>query len=380
MAESSNPFSTSGENPEPPSPVAAEEEEVEVNAPGKNLLVLRWSRLSFEMLMRDIQMPPEYGATYPQEGGIASDARAGYVTMFADFFGGCNLRLPLTVFVAEVLEYYKIHIFQLSPLGMIRVRNFEYTFHALGVEPIVGDFQRFYQLSVSVGFFSFHQREHTPKLMIPPKGMTKWKTNFFYIKVAAITAKFQFRSVTGTIITENIGVPKADTVDWFPDLRISGWVKLDNRQLWVLRMMLGRMSRHARPVVREKSGEKAPLWRMFCPDFKGEVSIVACTDGEEGFNRTIRDNFRLPHRAALEAGLGVPGGAAAAGGLSAGTKPVDDKKRKGDAPVAGGQKAPKLRRTRATAIPKPTHAVTTGKLIICYTSVVIPVVTNRCFL
>ncbi|MFS7964232.1 hypothetical protein Hanom_Chr08g00747761 [Helianthus anomalus] len=58
--------------------------------------------------------------------------------------------------------------------------------------------------------------------MIPPKGMTKWKTKFFYVKVAAITTKLQFRNVTGTIITENISVPKAHTVDWFPRLRIIG--------------------------------------------------------------------------------------------------------------------------------------------------------------
>ncbi|KAF5819169.1 hypothetical protein HanRHA438_Chr02g0086041 [Helianthus annuus] len=107
MAEPSNPHSTSAENPEPSSPVAAEEE-VEVNAP-------------FKTLMRDIQMPPEYRATYPQEGDTAGDAPAGYVTMFSDFFGDCNLRLPLTNFVAEVLEYYKLHISQLNPLGMTRV-------------------------------------------------------------------------------------------------------------------------------------------------------------------------------------------------------------------------------------------------------------------
>ncbi|MFS7997877.1 hypothetical protein Hanom_Chr12g01147131 [Helianthus anomalus] len=105
-----------------------------MNAPGKNLLVLKWSRAAFEMLMRNIQMPPEYGATYPQEGDTVGDASAGYV-----------------------LEYYKLHISQLSPLGMIRVRNFEYTFRALGIEPIVGDFWRFYQLSVSMGFLSFRQ-------------------------------------------------------------------------------------------------------------------------------------------------------------------------------------------------------------------------------
>ncbi|KAJ0750167.1 hypothetical protein HanLR1_Chr05g0178781 [Helianthus annuus] len=51
-------------------------------------------------------------------------------------------------------------------------------------------------------------------------------------------------------------------------------------------------------------------------------------------------------------------GSAAAGGSSAGTKPVDDKKRQGDGPVVGGQKAPKLRKTRATAIPKSKPAVT----------------------
>ncbi|KAF5809459.1 hypothetical protein HanRHA438_Chr04g0167541 [Helianthus annuus] len=324
MDEPSNPHSTSGENPEPSLPVAAEEE-AEVNNPGENLPVLKWSRSSFETLMRDIQMPPEYGAIYPQEGDTAGDAPTRYVTMFADFFGVCNLRLPLTVFVAEVLEWYKLHISQHSSFGMIGVRNIEYTFRALGIEPIVGDFRRFYQLSVSMGFYSFRQRDHTLKLMVPPKGMMKLKTKFFYVKAAAITTKLQFRNVTEPIVTENISVPKADTVDWFPDLRIIGWVKWDNRQLWVLQMMLGRMSRNARPVVREKSGgkclfpctrlltflflllsfvnvlsEDAPLWRMFCPDFKGEVAILACADGEEGFNRTIRDNFRVPDQGSLE--------------------------------------------------------------------------------
>ncbi|KAJ0922602.1 hypothetical protein HanPSC8_Chr05g0205801 [Helianthus annuus] len=334
MAEPSNPHSILGENPEPSSLVAAEEE-TEGNAPGENLPVLRWSKSSLEILMRDIHMPPSYGAIYPQEGDTAGDAPAGYVTMFADFFGVCNLRFPLTVFVAEVL---------------------------------------------------------------------KW---------------LPFRNVTDSIITENIGVPRADTVEWFPNLWIIGWFKLDNTQLWMLRMMLGRMSRNALPVVREKSGEDAPLWRMFCSGFKGKVVVLPCEDGEEGFNRTIRDNFRVPDPAALKVelpqgigdlgalgdptaagvpkqhmekhgdkrfhkskkphepvivpplvpevagisrtrlrkyddyvvvsdpleGLGVLGGSATAGGSSVGVKPVDDKKMKGDAPAVGGQKGSKLRRT-----------------------------------
>ncbi|KAM0064445.1 hypothetical protein Hdeb2414_s0003g00103051 [Helianthus debilis subsp. tardiflorus] len=219
MAEPSNPHSTSGENPEPSSPVAAEEE-AEGNAPGENLPMLRWSKSSFDVLMRDIQMPPEYGAIYPQEGDTAGDAPPGHVTMFADFFIVCNLRLPLTAFVAEVLEWYELHISQLSSFGMIQVQNFEYTFCALGIEPTVGDFRQFYQMTVSMGFFSFRQRDGRPKLMVPPNGLTKWKTKFFYIKAAAITSRLQFRNVTDTIISENTGLPRADTVDWFPTLRI----------------------------------------------------------------------------------------------------------------------------------------------------------------
>ncbi|KAM0031574.1 hypothetical protein Hdeb2414_s0017g00510451 [Helianthus debilis subsp. tardiflorus] len=129
--------------------------------------------------MMDIQMPSEYGAIYPQEGDTAADAPAGYLTMWSDFFGVCNLRLPLTVFVAEVLGWYKLHISQLSPFRMIRVRNFEYTFRAFVIEPTVRYFRRLYQMTVSMGFFSFHQRDGSPKLMIPPKGLTKWKTKFF---------------------------------------------------------------------------------------------------------------------------------------------------------------------------------------------------------
>ncbi|KAJ0541798.1 hypothetical protein HanHA89_Chr09g0332611 [Helianthus annuus] len=308
-------------------------------------------------------MPSEYGAKYPQEGDTAADTPAGYVTMWANFFGDCNLWLPLTVFVAEILEWYKIQISQLSPFGVIRVRNFEYTFRALHMEPTVGDFRRFYQMTVLMGFFSFRQREGSPKLMIPPKGMTKWNTKFFYIKVAAICAQLCFRNVTDTIITEKISVPKVDTVDWFPRLRTIESKKLSNSQLWVLRMMLGRMSRKARPVVREKSG---------------------------GFNFTIRANFQLLAQEAMEAELPQGKGTIVILGPCETLTPraflnstrrslviksfASRRKRisrllfllwcrrwQVDAAGAGEQKRPKLRRTRTAAISQPKPAVVTGK-------------------
>ncbi|XP_035843926.1 uncharacterized protein LOC118490409 [Helianthus annuus] len=154
-------------------------------------------------------------------------------------------------------------------------------------------------MTVSLGFFSFRQRDGSPKLMTPPKGMTKWKMKFFYIKAAAIVANMTFQNVTETIITETIAVPSLKTVEWFPRLQTIEWVTLSNTQLWVLHMMLTRRNKKSKPVVREKSGEDAPLWRMFAQDFRGQVETVICADGEEEFNVIIRDNFRVPTEAAL---------------------------------------------------------------------------------
>ncbi|KAJ0779986.1 hypothetical protein HanPI659440_Chr06g0232581 [Helianthus annuus] len=304
MAEPSNPHNVEGENPEQPIVAEEEDEDDDVNVPGGGLPVLKWTRKSFDRLMLEVQMPSEYGARYPSEGDTGADAPAGYVTMWSDFFGDCNLRLPLTVFVVDILEWYKVHISQVSPFGMIRIRNFEFTFRALGIEPTVGDFRRFYQMTVSMGFFSFRLRDGTPKLMTPPKGMTMWKKKFFYIKSAALAVNMTFRNVTETIIAETIAMPSLKSVQWFPQLQTIESVKLTNTQLWLLRMML-RRGKNSKPVVREKSGEDAPAWRMFAPDFEGTVETVVCADGEQDHNTIIRSNFRVPTAAALAVELPV---------------------------------------------------------------------------
>ncbi|KAJ0565624.1 hypothetical protein HanIR_Chr06g0264671 [Helianthus annuus] len=251
MAEPSSPHNVEGDNPESSSPVVAEEEEG--GAAGGGLPVLKWTKKSFDRLILDVQMPPEYGAFYPSEGDTGADAPAGYVTMWADFFGDCNLRLPLTVFVVEVLEWYK--------------RAYRWRFPMVLSNDGV------------LGFFSFRQREGSPKLMTPPKGMTKWKMKFFYIKAATIVANMTFRNVTETIISETIAVPSMKSVEWFPQLQTIESVKLSNTQLWVLRMMVTRRNKKSKPV--------------------GQVEIVVCADGEEEFNVIIRDNFRVPTEAAL---------------------------------------------------------------------------------
>ncbi|KAM0004111.1 hypothetical protein Hdeb2414_s0255g00849271 [Helianthus debilis subsp. tardiflorus] len=224
------------------------------------------------------------------------------------------------------VTYYQIHISQLIPFKMFLIRNFEYTFRAHGLEITVGNFRRFYQLTGNTGFFSFNQRYGSTKLMTPPKGITKWKRKFFYVKAATVAAKMTFQNVNETIPAEDLVLPNANTVSWFSRLKPIELKRLDNSQLWVLQMMLFRLDRKARPVVCEKSGgkhiyscavsllpcfftdfvcvlsEDAPPWRMFDPTFKGKVELLPCSE-REGFNLEIVGNFRVLERWALNAPL-----------------------------------------------------------------------------
>ncbi|KAJ0899032.1 hypothetical protein HanRHA438_Chr08g0363631 [Helianthus annuus] len=295
---------------------------------------------------------------------------------------------------------------------MFRTRNLEYTFRAHGLEITVENFRRFYQLTVNTGFFSFNQRYGSAKLMTPPKGVTKWKRKFFYVKAAAVATKMSFRNVNETIPAEDLAPPNANTVSWFPRLKPTELKRLDNSQLWVLRMMLSKPDRKARPVVREKSDADAPLWRMFEPTFEGKVELLPCSEREGNLGalgkfevKTVpkkhaeKKHVEKPARGrgkkkpegsvapplvsqvagisrscyrrytdyvvvsdTLE-GLGVPGGGAAAGGTSAGSKPAGEKKRKPEEKDAASdeKKRRRIQNKRSTGATQKKPAATSGK-------------------
>ncbi|KAJ0680766.1 hypothetical protein HanPI659440_Chr16g0628031 [Helianthus annuus] len=144
--------SSGGENPE------------NIDAGGV-LPVLNWSEIAFQTLLLNYRMPAEYGAPYPAESETVAYAPSGYVTRFADFFHEGNFWLSLTVFMADLLEYYRIHISQLSPPEMVRARHFKYCFWSKRIEPTIEHFHCFYQLQVQLGFYSFFAHKGVKKIL-----------------------------------------------------------------------------------------------------------------------------------------------------------------------------------------------------------------------
>ncbi|KAF5758633.1 hypothetical protein HanXRQr2_Chr16g0731431 [Helianthus annuus] len=66
---------------------------------------LKWSKETFDGLVRNFKFPASWDARYPDEGQTAADAPTGYITLFWDFFSVGNFRFPATKFFLDILSY-----------------------------------------------------------------------------------------------------------------------------------------------------------------------------------------------------------------------------------------------------------------------------------
>ncbi|KAF5810274.1 hypothetical protein HanRHA438_Chr04g0177231 [Helianthus annuus] len=124
-----------------------------------------------------------------------------------------NFRLPATEFMAHILHYYGFHISQMSPPGMVRVRDFEFLCRSHGIELIVELFRVFYQLIRKMGFYSFGNRGSAKKILLnPSKSFHDWKQKFFFIREEVILIAMIFRE-PDAIEKEELAIPKG--ADWY---------------------------------------------------------------------------------------------------------------------------------------------------------------------
>ncbi|KAM0027518.1 hypothetical protein Hdeb2414_s0019g00541151 [Helianthus debilis subsp. tardiflorus] len=203
---------------------------------------------------------------------MAAQALTGYITLFWDYFANGNFRLPKTKFVLEILGYYKFHISQLHPMGM---------------------------LHCSQGFYSFSQRPTAKKiLLVPPKSFHEWKTKFFYIKTWAILVKMSFQGAED-ILAETHKTPETEI--WYQDIKDVPSIELPEKALVAAKMSLHWKADHDdRPVYVE--GDKiVALYVVAYKREKGKMSTVQRGADEETWYHRIMKNFVLPKDADLNA-------------------------------------------------------------------------------
>ncbi|MFS7905762.1 hypothetical protein Hanom_Chr01g00051481 [Helianthus anomalus] len=176
------------------------------------------------------KLPPLkcWGARYPDEGQTVADAPAGYINLIWDFFYAGNFRLPATKFFLEILEYYKFHISQMHPIGMVRVRHFEFVCRTMHIEPTVPRFRVFHQIHCSQGFYSFVQRSSAKKILLqPPKSFHDWKHKLFFIKVGVIPIRMTFRG-KADVPTETIQTPVDENC-----MSLNWWMNREDKPVYM---------------------------------------------------------------------------------------------------------------------------------------------------
>ncbi|KAF5813739.1 hypothetical protein HanXRQr2_Chr03g0102231 [Helianthus annuus] len=123
----------------------------------------------------------------------------GSIALFCKHFEYSNLRYPLSIFVLNVMEYYRVSFGQLHPKGLARVLHFEVLCRAVRYDPPLLSFRRF---SVDVCLISS---------MVTTLG--SWKDRFFWFSESIVPFKMIWRHLDAVL---NELEPSEDELDsWF---------------------------------------------------------------------------------------------------------------------------------------------------------------------
>ncbi|GKC56221.1 hypothetical protein Tco_1083819, partial [Tanacetum coccineum] len=118
----------------------------------------------------------------PAASASIADFPEGKVGVYTRFFEFANQRVPLSLFMCNVLNYYRLHISQLHCIGAAKITNFEVNCRLLAINPTVHLFRAFYHTSWSNGWVSFSKRAgrlqcYTEKL----DALRRWREMFFWV-------------------------------------------------------------------------------------------------------------------------------------------------------------------------------------------------------
>src|ERR1044071_2285301 len=117
-----------------------------------------WSVTALQSFLSEWRILPEWNPVCPGPTDVAFPLKPGKITLYAEFFKFCHFQLPVTQFMVELLSYYKVNISQLHPLGLIKVKHFEFCARGLGMSPQLDVFRVFYILVYKGEYFTFDRR------------------------------------------------------------------------------------------------------------------------------------------------------------------------------------------------------------------------------
>ena len=129
----------------------------------------------------------------PDADASIADFPEGKVGVYPRFFEFANQRVPISLFLCDILSFYRLHISQLHCIGAAKITNFEVNCRLLVINPTIHLFRAFYHTSWTNGWVSFSKRAgrlqcYTEKL----DTLRNWKEKFFWVDKAFFPWEFEF--------------------------------------------------------------------------------------------------------------------------------------------------------------------------------------------
>ncbi|GJU23472.1 hypothetical protein Tco_1156814 [Tanacetum coccineum] len=141
-------------------------------------------------------IPDEVHPVLPNQNDTMHERPAGKIGLYTRFFDYANFRLPLSVFLVDVIRHFRINISQLSVIGAAKVSHFEILCRVYEVIPMVGLFRCFYVNSKKNGWMSFSKCSDNAATCYtkPLDSLKNWNDHFFWVDDFACPAPFPWHT------------------------------------------------------------------------------------------------------------------------------------------------------------------------------------------
>ncbi|KAF5791212.1 hypothetical protein HanRHA438_Chr09g0403771 [Helianthus annuus] len=136
----------------------------------------------------------KYNPVAPGYDKSIDQCPSGSIALYCRHFEFSNLRHPFSIFVLNVLEYYRFSFGQIHPQGLARVLHFEVLCRASGYDPTLLSFRRFFRLAKNDDWFTFETSKVDTCLvssMVTTLGA--WKDRFFWVSESIVPFKMIWR-------------------------------------------------------------------------------------------------------------------------------------------------------------------------------------------
>ena len=167
----------------------------------------------------DYFIPFDVHPEAPDANACIADFPAGKIGLYTRFFDYANYRIPISIFLSDLLQYYQLHISQLHCLGAAKIANFEINCRLMAITPTVDLFRAFYHSTWSNGWVTFAKRPgHLQCYTVKVDALRNWREYFFWVDDAVFPSRFGFYTQQALPRDErpipgSYSVADADTID-----------------------------------------------------------------------------------------------------------------------------------------------------------------------